>query len=240
MIHVVARTPFGSWISDGSGPLLLHHMHCAGVLLGAVGCGVRPSATPHGLPNTNHAGHQKPAGSAKVFRAKVTLACVAPAVTLETQCHTTPQPRLVSYWSSLPRVGYPAYGHDTPSAQTPPSRSPGSGVEVCATACCPPVLRFRRCWAPNPLTASLVKQVAAASTKKSPPAKKSGKAAEKKESHGKGSESHGKGSAAAAKHGGGKYVRPCSERVNSSHRRWKGPCRVTTPNDHASLRTYYA
>jgi hypothetical protein len=149
MIHVVARTPFGSWISDGSGPLLLHH---DGVLLGAVGCGVRPSATPHGLPNTNHAGHQKPAGYAKVFRAKVTLACVAPAVTLETQCHTTPQPRLVSYWSSLPRVGYPAYGHDTPSAQTPPSRSPGSGVEVCATACCPPVLRFRRCWAPNPLT----------------------------------------------------------------------------------------
>jgi hypothetical protein len=83
----------------------------------------------------------------------VTLASVAPAVTLETQCHTTPpQPRLVSKWSSLPRVGYPLGVWTRHAASPDTSRSPGSGVEVCATACCPPVLRYKRCWGPNPLT----------------------------------------------------------------------------------------
>ena len=159
MIHVVARTPFGSWTSDGSESAFAYMMHALAQEFVPWWCGlwVRSSATPRGLPNTNHAGHQKPAGSAgscKVYAQQGdTGQCVAPAVTLETQCHTTPpQPRLVSKWSSLPRVGYPLGVWTRHAASPDTSRSPGSGVEVCATACCPPVLRYKRCWGPNPLT----------------------------------------------------------------------------------------
>jgi hypothetical protein len=66
MIHVVARTPFGSWISDGSESAFAYMMHALAQEFVPWWCGlwVRSSATPHGLPNTNHAGHQKPAGPA--------------------------------------------------------------------------------------------------------------------------------------------------------------------------------